>query len=57
MESWCHVGLRAEAALHEDGLFGSRYVGRVLELAKGEALLEFEVRHKAELAPRACRRV
>ena len=43
MDSWCTAGTRVEVILTEDGLSGSRYAGRVIELAKSRALIEFEV--------------
>ena len=44
MDAWCSVGMRVEVILTEEGLAGSRYAGRVIEMAKGRALVEFEVR-------------
>jgi hypothetical protein len=36
--------MRVEVLMGEDGLVGSRYMARVLEMDKGRALVEFEVR-------------
>ena len=44
MEAWCAPGMRVEVLMGEDGLVGSRYMARVLEMDKGRALVEFEVR-------------
>ena len=39
----CTPGTRVEVILTEDGLAGSRYAAIVIEVAKGKALVEFEV--------------
>ena len=43
MDAWCTPGTRVEVLLTEEGLAGSRYAGTVIEVAKGKALVEFEV--------------
>ncbi len=36
------AGMRVEVILTEEGLAGSRYAGRIIEIAKAKALVEFE---------------
>ena len=48
---WMSVGLRVEVLLTDEGLFGSRYAGRVLEIQKAKALVEFEARTGAQEFP------
>ena len=51
MDAWCAPGMRVEVSLTEEGLFGSRYAATVIELGKGKAYVEFEVRGRP--APKA----
>ena len=44
MDAWCIPGMRVEVILCEEGLAGSRYAARVIEMDKGRAFVEFEVR-------------
>lgn len=44
MDAWCTPGERVEVILCEEGLAGSRYAARVIEMDKGRAFVEFEVR-------------
>jgi hypothetical protein len=43
LQSWCTPGMKVEVILTEDGLVGSRYVGKVMSMKKCSALVEFEV--------------
>ena len=47
MDAWCTPGKRVEVILCEEGLAGSRYAARVIEVDKGRAFVEFEVRRSS----------
>ena len=42
-EALFNAGMRVEVILTDEGLAGSRYAGRVIEMEKNRALVEFEV--------------
>ena len=44
MDAWCAPGLRVEVLMSEEGLAGSRYMARVIDMDKARAFVEFEVR-------------
>ena len=43
LQAWCTPGMKLEVIMTEDGLAGSRYVGKVMSMKKCSALVEFEV--------------
>ena len=54
MDSWCATGKRVEVLMIEDGLGGSKYAGRVIEVKMGSALVEFEVSRFFHDSPLFC---
>lgn len=46
--SWCTVGQRVEVLQTDEGLIGSRYAGRVLEMAKWRVHVEYEVSEREQ---------
>ena len=50
MDAWCAPGLRVEVLMSEEGLAGSRYMARVIDMDKARAFVEFEVRSRPPFA-------